>query len=160
MRTHDAAAACLLLAVFAVACFAKKLDNKKIEQNIQNELSTKGVAMKSISCPAGQAVTAGVTFDCTGVDSDGETLVFHVKETDGSGSFKWEMDGMILNLAKIGDSIEAKVGKNADVQCPEKSVIVKVGHSFQCNVDITGKSHKVLLTLADTTGRVTWKLLD
>jgi Domain of unknown function (DUF4333) len=149
----------LFLAVLSVACM-RKLDNKKIEQNIQDELTTKGVAMKSLSCPSGRALNSGDTFDCTGVDADGETLVFHVTQTDGKGTIKWEMDGMILNLAKIGDSIEAKVGKNADVQCPEKSVIVKVGHSFQCNVDISGKMHKVLLTLADTTGRVTWKLLD
>jgi Domain of unknown function (DUF4333) len=160
MHTSRSAALALVLAVLAIACLGRKLDKKKIEQNIHDELLTKGVNMKLIDCPAGRPLSAGDKFDCTGIDSDGETLVFHVTQTDAAGSFKWEMDGMVLNLAKIGDSIESKVGRNADVQCPEKSVIMQVGHSFTCNVDIGGKGHKVLLTLTDTTGRVTWKLLD
>ena len=144
----------------AACCGAGKLDHTKVEKDITTELAKKEVVMKSVDCPAGRALHKGDTFDCNGVDEDGEKLVFHAEQTDASGSFHWKMDGMIINKRKVGDSIEAKLHKSADVTCPEKAVILKPGQSFVCDVAIEGKSHKVQITLTDSTGAVSWKLMN
>jgi hypothetical protein len=153
------------LAVVAVAialpsCKPTKLDHKKMEDMINSELTAKGVALKSVSCPDDRKIKSGDTFDCTGIDSDDEHLVFTVDQQDDIGTIKWKLDGMIINKEKIGDSIEKKVGATADVQCPSKTVIVKVGGTFNCDVMIDAKKHHVLLTLTNAAGDVTWKIVD
>jgi hypothetical protein len=66
------------------------------------------------------------------------------------------MEGLIIDQAKLGDSIEAKVGKTADVQCPSKTLIVKIGETFTCPVMINGEKHSVQITLTNDKGDVTW----
>jgi hypothetical protein len=144
----------------SACCGAGKLDDTKLESSITTELAGKGVVMKSIDCPSGRPQKAGDKFDCSGVDEDGEKLVFHVEQTDGHGGFSWKMDGMIINKKKVGDAIEAKLHKSADVQCSEKAVILNVGQSFTCDAIVEGKTHKVQLTLTDASGNVSWKLLN
>jgi hypothetical protein len=133
------------------------IDHSKVEDSIRQGLKEKGVNLKSVDCPADRRIKKGDTFDCTGVDEGGQHLVFTVTQGDG-GNVNWKLDGMIINQAKLGDSIEHKVGKAADVKCPEKTVILKPGQSFTCDVDVDGKTHKVLITLQDKEGNVAWKI--
>ena len=146
--------------MLAACCGASKLDDTKLEASIKGELAGKGVVMKSLDCPSGRPQKAGDKFDCDGIDEDGEKLVFHVEQTDGRGGFNWKMDGMIINQKKVGDAIESKLHKSADIQCHEKAVILKVGQSFTCDAVIEGKTHKVQMTLTDTSGNVSWKMLN
>jgi hypothetical protein len=157
---HGTLLAGLTLGLAACCGGASKLDHAKVEKDITTELAKKDVVMRSVDCPAARALKSGDTFDCTGVDEDGEKLTFHVNQSDASGSFSWKLDGMIINKRKVGDSIEAKLHKSADVTCPEKAVILKPGQSFNCDVAIEGKTHKVQITLTDSTGAVSWKLLN
>ncbi len=147
----------VIAAVVASGCGLFKLDHGKIEKSIQAEVKAKGVDLTSVTCPS-RPIKKGDTFDCDGVDTDGQKLVFHVDQTDDKGSISWKLDGMIINQRKVGDDIEKKVGATADVQCPEKAVILKVGESFTCDVVMADGKHKVTLTLSDSTGTVAWRV--
>ncbi len=145
----------LLLPALLSGC--GKLDDKKIEASVQAELAAKNVKLKSFDCPEGRPLKADDTFDCAGIDQDGKALVFHVKQMDNAGNITWKMEGLIIDQTKLGDSIEAKVGQSADVQCPAKTLIMKVGESFSCPVMIGGQRHMVQITLTNEKGDVTWK---
>lgn len=148
------AVACLALS----ACGLMKIDHKKVEQSIKSETSAKGLELTSIDCPTNVKLKAGEAFACNGVDVDGQKLSFRVDQVDGNGSIKWKLDGMIINKQKVGDSIEKAVGAAADVTCPAKTVVLNVGDSFTCDVTVAGTAHKVVITLTDTEGNVSWKI--
>jgi hypothetical protein len=145
-----------LLFVFFFGCTT--LDDKKIEDAIQTDLAGKGIKVKTFDCPEGRPLRTGDKFDCSAVDQDNRTLIFHVEQTNDSGSINWKMEGVILEEAKLGDSIEAKIGQAADVQCPAKTIILKVGDSFTCPVLIGSDRQKVTLTLTSEKGDVAWKV--
>ncbi len=149
--------AVMVLALTILAC--GKIQHAKVEQSIRDKLATKGLALTSLTCPD-RPIKKGDTFDCDGTDSDGQHLTFHVEQTDDKGNVDWKLDGMIINKAKIGDSIEKTVGAAADVRCPEKTVVMKVGESFTCDVHVGSQVKKVDLTLSNDKGDVTWKIKD
>ena len=153
-QTLVAIGLCTLLPALSSGC--GKLDDKKIEASVQAELASKGVKLKIFDCPEGRPLKKGDTFECSGVDQDGRALTFHVEQMDDSGNISWKMEGLIIDQAKLGDSIEAKVGKTADVQCPSKTLIVKIGETFTCPVMINGEKHSVRITLTNDKGDVTW----
>lgn len=146
----------LLAALSVLAAGCGRVDHTKVEDSIRTELKSKNVGLKSVSCPD-RPVKAGDTFDCTGIDEAEQHLVFTVTQSEG-GNVDWKLDGMIIDQATIGDSIEHQVGKSADVKCPGKAVILKPNQSFTCPVDIEGKTHQVLITLTDKQGNVSWKI--
>ena len=138
--------------------FACTLDNKKIEDSIKTTVKDKGITMKSVSCPTGQKSSVGSKFECTGETEDGGKLKFQVEVTGSDGSIKWELEGKILDMSKIGDSIEKKVHESADVKCPEKSLVVKKGDVVDCDVEIEGKKQKLQIKAIDNDGNIEWKL--
>jgi hypothetical protein len=134
------------------------LDNKKIEDSIKTTIKEKGITMKSVSCPTGQKSSVGSKFECTGETEDGGKLKFQVEVTGSDGSIKWELEGKILDMSKIGDSIEKKVHESADVKCPEKSLVVKKGDVVDCTVEIEGKKQKLQIKAIDNDGNIKWEL--
>jgi hypothetical protein len=159
-KRGEAASLCgavMVLALTILAC--GKIQHAKVEQSIKDKLATKGMALTSLTCPD-RPIKQGDKFDCDGTDSDGQKLTFHVEQTDAQGSVDWKLDGMIINKQKIGDSIEKSVGAAADVRCPEKTVVMKVGESFTCDLHIGAQMKKVQLTLTNDQGDVSWKIVD
>ncbi len=150
-----AAALCLL----TIPSCKPRLDAKKIEKSIGSEFEAKDIKLRSITCPANVPIKQGDKFDCEASDSEGQSLVVHVEQTDNAGSISWKLDGMIINMQKVGDSIEAKVGQSADVKCPEMNMILRVNESFTCDATIAGGPHKVAITLTDSSGNVAWKVV-
>jgi hypothetical protein len=135
------------------------LDKKKIETSITSECKSKGLTLKTVDCPAGRHQKQGDTFDCHGTTDDGQALTFTVTQNDHAGNISWKLDGQIMDLAKLGDSIESKVHKAADVKCPSKVKVLKSGDVFKCDVDIEGKHQQVEITVKDNDGNVHWKVL-
>ena len=158
MKFASAQLSLLAFSLFLVHC-TKHLDHAKVEDSIKTALSAKGVTVKSVDCPADRAVKSGDEFTCSGIDSDGDALVFRVTETDDQGTISWKMDGMIIDQSKLGEGIQDKVGHAADVQCASKTLIMKVGESFTCPATVNGKAEHVELTLQDDKGDVAWKLV-
>lgn len=147
------------LVLFAIAGCTRKLDSNKINKSITDEFDTKGIKLRSVMCPSNIVIKQGDKFDCAAVDSEGQALVVHVEQTDNHGSISWKLDGMIINMQNVGDSIEAKVGKSADVKCPEKNMILRLNESFNCDATIGGSPHQVQITLTDSSGNVAWKIV-
>ena len=151
------AGAVMVLALTILAC--GKVQHGKVEQSIRDKLATSGVALTSLTCPD-RPIKKGDTYDCDGVDSDGQKLSFHVEQMDDRGTVDWKMDGIIIDKQKIGDSIEQTVGAAADVRCPAKTVVMKVGESFTCDLHVGGQMRHVDLTLKDDKGNVSWKIKE
>ena len=73
----------------------------------------------------------------------------------------WVMDGAIIPMKEVGDSMEAKLstdGKKADVKCPQKSMLAKTGCHFTCDVSVIDEAHKVTFTCTDDKGNVDVKM--
>jgi hypothetical protein len=157
MRTLLHRSAAVLVPVASFLAAGCTVDHAKLEDSIRTELKEKGVNLKSVDCPSGRSIKSGDTFDCTGVEGSGQHLLFIVTQGE-ERSLSWKLDGMIINQAKVGDSVEHQVGKGADVKCPEKTMILKPGQSFTCDVDFDGKTRKALITLQDKNGTFTVKL--
>jgi hypothetical protein len=155
IRTLGKVAGSALVVFTLMAC---TLDNKKIEDSIKTTVKDKGITMKSVSCPTGQKSKVGTKFECTGETEDGGKLTFQVEVTSSGGDIKWELEGKILDMKKIGNSIEKKVGESADVECAEKSMVVKKGDVVTCPVTIDGKKQSVKIKALDNDGNIEWKL--
>jgi hypothetical protein len=150
----------VLALLFFAAAGCSKLDSKVLENAIVTALKAKGVGLKSITCPPDRPLKQGDEFTCSGVDGDDQALTFHVSQTDSVGSTHWEVDGVIVDQQKKGDSIESKIGESADVRCPPKVVVMKVGAAFSCPVQVEGAMHVVEITIDNDKTDVHWKILS
>jgi hypothetical protein len=144
------------LALFVAGCM--NLDAKKLEDNIRDTLKDKGVTLKSLTCPKDRKMKNGDKFTCDGETDDGDKVVFDVEQTSSSGDIKWNLRGAIIQADDLGDSIETKIGENADVKCPDKAMILPKGKKITCDVTVEGKKDKVVLKAIDDKGTVDWKL--
>jgi hypothetical protein len=82
----------VVLAVMMAGC-AKSLDTSALEQSLRQQLEAKLGQRLSVSCPAGQDVKAGVTFQCVVAGPGSGTLTVEVTEKDDKGSVTWEILG-------------------------------------------------------------------
>lgn len=145
-----------------VACNALRphLDDKKIEASIRSEFKSQGVDIKNIDCPENRPLKEGDEFECKVKDDDGDDLTIKVEQTDAHGSIKWKLDGKILDMDKVGDMLEPKVGSDVDVQCPSKKIVLIEGKKFSCKYSKNGAKGKVQFTTVDNDGNVKWKLIE
>ena len=141
-------------ALVSFTLMACTLDNKKIEDSIRTTIKDRGITMKTVACPSGQKSSVGSKFECTGETEDGGKLKFQVEVTGAGGDIKWELEGKILDLKKLGDMVEKQVHESADVTCPEKSMVVKKGDVVECDVEIEGKKQKLEIKAVDNDGNV------
>ncbi len=134
-----------------------KVDHGKVEASIGDDMKAKGLALKSITCPADRKVKVGDKFDCTGEDASGKKLTWHVTQTEGGGA-AWELEGHLVNQAAVGDSIEKKIDEKADVKCPAQTSVLGPGDSFLCDVDVGGKTIKVKIEDGAKADEYRWSL--
>ncbi|GAC1351883.1 MAG: hypothetical protein NVS3B20_03130 [Polyangiales bacterium] len=150
-----------LLAVgYLTACFSHKLDAKKVEAAIRDALEGKEVVLKSLHCPDQRPLRKGDTFDCQGETHEGQAITFTVQQRDSEGNIKWHLDGALVNEAKLGDLVEAKLGDGADIRCPSKVILLKKGETFTCDVEFRGKTRRVQLFALDDDGKVETTFLE
>jgi hypothetical protein len=147
------AASCL----FAAGCRKKGLhtfDHAALEEHIRQGMREDGIEMKSLFCPAGLVLKVGDTFDCAGVDANGEHHVFI--GTQHEDILQWRPDGFAYNLLKVGHSIEMDMGSPAHVDCPDKTLLLKKAQVFSCKVHHDGKERIVYFMTDDDEGNLTW----
>jgi hypothetical protein len=157
-RTHTLALAVVASLSF-VAC-KPKIDNGKVEDSIKSGLKEKGVELDSVSCPKDLPAKKGNDFACTGKSKEGDEFEVNVEQTDDNGTISWKLKEGILDTAKLGDSIEKKIGEKADVKCPSKLISPKPGTKFDCDVTVEGDKKKVEITIEDKEGNLKWKILE
>jgi hypothetical protein len=150
----------MAVALLTMCACHNNLDKGKLESSISDTCKSKGLALKSVTCPADRPVKEGDTFDCNGVTDDGDKLDFHVTQKDAQGNIDWKLTCAIIDASKIGDSIEEKVGKGADVKCAAKTIVMVKGKTIKCKATIEEKEHEVAITGTDDEGGVSWKIGD
>jgi serine/threonine protein kinase len=128
----------------------------EIEASINGVMKGKGIAMTSVTCPVGAGTNAGDTFRCTGVDDSGQSVDFNVTMT--GPKWTWELDGVIMDQLQTGHAIERSISRTADVRCPDRKVIRKIGQSFTCPVFDGGRPKNVVMTVLDKDGKVTFRV--
>jgi len=124
-----------LLAAAVVAC-TPKLDQKKLEGEIQAHATEKLVDVKAVTCPEVE-LKKDSKFECTLEDNGGtKGTIDCVVTGDEKNPVTWTLRGEIENLEVVGDVLEKGLSQKenmpVDVQCPKKGILVQKGVSFTC----------------------------
>jgi len=130
----------------------------KLEGLIQTDLAKKGIATKSVTCPA-EAETAKA-FDCEVATSDGSKMPMHV--TIAGDTASWKADVAVLDPKKIEEFIEEQfqkqMKKKVEARCAPGLLLKKPGETFTCQaVDKSkpgGKPMQVTVTAKDVEGNI------
>jgi hypothetical protein len=142
------------------------LDNKKVEQQIKQELEKQaGVKLKSISCPQNIPIIPAISFECTAEVKPEAPFPITVKLKDEAGNFEWEVANSqgLLNLTKLEsqfqEALKIQTGKDASVTCGGKYRVNKPGDAFDCQVQPGLVAEKITVKIDDT-GNVSWQTVQ
>jgi hypothetical protein len=154
---HAWLAAVATAALVATGC-KRTVDEDVAEKLVKKVLEKDQMKPTDVSCPKGQPVKVGTTFDCTALSGNKTDVTVHVSEVDhvsrelsaegGGGDYKLE--------AAIDDGVVTRGGfqrgiPGADVsKCPEAQKLDQVGATATCDVTVDGKKTKATATRTDT----------
>jgi hypothetical protein len=102
------------------------IDPKKVEQSIRDTFEADDVEIDSIECPKNEKMKEGAKFECEGTSGLGDSFVVKVKQTDGSGTIKWELEGRIMDPKEVAKKT------NGLVDCGKKKFIAVKGTKMKC----------------------------
>jgi len=147
-----------------------KLDMNVISKSISDGLSSQlGLTDAVVTCPQeAPPAKAGDTFECEAKPKDGGRLVLKVTQKDDKGNIAWELvkiEGMI-DLKKAEESIttgiKQQTGADATATCGNGGSnlrVAKAGETFDCEAKMAdGTAHKVVVTMKDDDGNISWAL--
>jgi len=136
---------------------SKVLDVRSTEGQISDHLaSTYGVAAPPVDCPAGVAVKAGKTFDCS-TTVEGQPLTVHVTLNDDQGHLTVSPAAAVVVVAKIVAAIQSSEPK-ATVACGPRRVLVEQPHaSFDCTAATAAGPVTYRVTVGDLAGHVSYQ---
>jgi hypothetical protein len=146
------------VSLVAITGCDSKIEKTKIEGAINDGTKAKGISFKSVECPANQMMKKGADFDCTASTAEGDAVTIHVTQNTDQGDVTWNIIGTILDPAKLGDSIESKLGAGADVKCPASTIVLTKGKVIKCTATVEGATKNVEITATDDAGNVDWKV--
>ncbi len=152
-----------LAVVIAVAALAlggckRQIDKDKCEKAIANALVDRGFDA-TVTCPSGEAVKKGATFNCDAVAKDGTKLAIEVIQDDDEGNVTFRTkDGSLVDTSKIVKEAQAKLGPTAKIACPKRAVLLaKKGDTTDCTIDTNGAKSTLVITLDnETSGDLKW----
>ena len=152
--------------VYIITACSTNLDIDKVKASIKDGIKEQmGITVQSVTCPEKHEAKAGDSFDCTALAENDSTITVSVKQTDDKGNIHWDMTGSkgFLDLDKIQtqmvDTLKAKTGTEATVDCGGKFKAVKVGGTFECKAkDVKGNSATIEVTVKDNNGNVHWEV--
>ena len=104
-----------------------------VEDNIKEKLKKEDVEITSIKCPSDIKMKDGATFECEGESEHGDSFTIEVKQTDGKGSIKWELQGRIVDPEELEKGLKKQGGPD-DTKCGKgKNKIIAVkGTKVKC----------------------------
>jgi hypothetical protein len=144
----------LALATLSAGC-KPRLDQKKLENEIQSTLAAKKIDVTAVSCPA-TMLTKDAKFECTATDANGSQAIFDVTVTDPKGTVSWKLRGKFENMQVVGDNLEQglskRMGQPVDVTCPSKNVIIQKGVTFECSATAGPKTITYVFTAQSDQG--------
>ena len=157
------------LSLLLTGC-ATKLDMNVISKSISDGLSSQlGLTDAVVTCPQeAPPAKAGDTFECEAKPKDGGRLVLKVTQKDDKGNIAWELVKIedMINLKKAEESItqglKEQTGADATVTCSNGGSSLraaKPNETFDCEAKTAdGTAHKVVVTMKDNEGNISWAL--
>lgn len=124
-------------------CGDDTVDAAKVEQGIEQSLSTPTTTVSSVSCPDDVKNETGKTFTCKAKLSGGGSGDVAVKITDAPNDFSYSFKPgtVVVSGASLDKALEKELAAsgapNATVNCPEK-VKVEAGTKVTCPVTGAG----------------------
>ena len=141
----------------------RMLDIDRTEAAIKSGLTEQlEMPFASVTCPESRAMKAGDVFECKAVSETGGDLTVQVTQNDDTGAISWKLtDGdKVLSLAKleeqIKDGLARQLNVDAAVTCGGKMRVAKAGQTLECTATAGAESRKVLVTMDDDKGNITW----
>ena len=163
MRCRRCVLAGILVLPAAFAGCEHLLDMERVQTAIKGGLAEQlQMPFASVTCPESRAMKAGDVFMCTAVAETGGDLRIQVTQTDGSGAINWKVTNgdKVLSLTKleaqIKEGLVRQLNVDAVVACGGTMRVAKAGQTLECTATAGAESRKVLVTMDDDKGNVTW----
>lgn len=159
-------AACLGACVLLAGCGDDTVDTTKVEQDIQQELSTPPVDITSVSCPEDVKKEDGATFTCTAKldgGGSGDVVVTQAALPQGYG-YAFKSGTLKVSDEALDPYFEAQLANagatGMTVDCPPTS-LVAAGHSTTCDATTAGgRSTTLTFTWSTNDGSVEEDSID
>ena len=155
-----ATALVILVVVGVLACGDDNVDPEKVEQGIEQDLSSATARITSVSCPSDVKKEEGKTFTCDAKLEDGGKAQVVVTQTDNRGNGTYAFKPGTLQLSDnsvepaLEESLSAKGVSDPQVDCPE-SISVKEGETVTCTATgAGGRSGDVTFTWSSDDGSI------
>jgi hypothetical protein len=142
------------------------VDSAKVEQGIENDLSTSTAEIQSVSCPDDVTSETGAKFTCSAKFDGGGSAKVAVTETQAPNDFAYEFKPGTVKLSgasvdkALEEDLAASGAPNATVNCPTV-VEVKPGTTVSCPVSgARGGSASVTFEFSDDSGSIEESSVD
>jgi Domain of unknown function (DUF4333) len=135
-----------------------------VETRIASELASRlHIPPPAVHCPGAVPARVGARFTCTAV-IDGQVLRVVGTVTGTQGEVEVHPSDAVIMASKaeaeIGKSLSARLGRRVPVSCAVPPVLVApVGHSFECTANIAGASRRIVVTVVNPAGELSYRVL-
>jgi hypothetical protein len=129
------------LSAAALGCGEDTVDAEKVEEGIEQDLSSSTAQIASVSCPSDVEQEEGKQFTCDAKLADGGKAQVTVTQTDGRGNAIYAFKPGTMQLADnavepvIEDSLTARGIVGVQVDCPS---LIPVADGKSATCDATG----------------------
>ena len=155
-----ATALAILITVGVLACGDDNVDPEKVEQDIEQDLSSATAQITSVSCPSDVKKEEGKTFTCDAKLEGGGKAQVTVTQTDNRGNGTYAFKPGTLQVSDnsvepgLEESLTAKGVSDPQVDCPEL-IPVKEGETVTCTATgAGGRSSDVTFTWSSDDGSI------
>jgi hypothetical protein len=155
-----ATALVILVTVGVLACGDDNIDPEKVEQGIEQDLSSATAQITTVSCPSDVKKEEGKKFTCDAKLEGGGKAQVTVTQTDSRGNGTYAFKPGTLQLSDnsvepaLEESLTAKGVSDPQVDCPE-SILVKEGETVTCTATgAGGRSGDVTFTWSSDDGSI------
>ena len=155
----------LIVVVTLSAGCVRYLDMKNAEAIIKTGLNEQlGLAFSSVTCPETREMKTGDVFECKAVAETGGDLTVQVTQSDDQGKVNWKLVNgeKVLSLTAVEEQVKDGIAKqlkvDASIDCGGKRRVSVPGQTFECTATAGAESRKVVVTMDDAQGNVTWTL--
>jgi hypothetical protein len=139
----------------------KRIDHARAEDLVRSSMRAQGIDLTLVACPDQVVAKPGVVFQCTGKDDEGSTGTFDVSVLPDE-TFSLQLRERYVDEEKFGAEIAKRIAAESkrvvEVRCPKRSLIVRTGVRFTCDLHEGGVSKKATFTYRDDAGAVDVKI--
>ena len=141
------------------------VDANEVEQEIEQNLSSKTIDVESVSCPDDVKSETGAKFTCNAKFEAGGSAKVNVTETEAPNEFSYAFKPGTVVLAgasvdkELESDLEAQGVQGATVDCPGE-IKVEPGSAVSCAVTGVGGVGTVSFEFSDAAGSIDESSVD